>query len=427
MVLPFLALLVLLALGMPIGFAMVTASLIYMTLVGGIPLGQVTQSMALSVDSFTILAVPLFILAGNLMNTGGVTRRVFRFANVLVGHLRGGLGHVCIVASMIFAGMTGAATAEAAGLGILEIKAMRDEGYDLDFAAALTGAAATIGPIIPPSIPFVIYGVLANCSVGALFLGGFVPGLLMGLSLMCITFYYARKRNYPRRQRATRRELWASVKESFLPLQCPVIILGGIWGGIFTPTEAASVAVVYALILGLIVYKELRPADLPGIIKSTLVATSTVCFIVAGATLFAWIMAREQIPQQIGAFLLSLTSSPAGLLLILNLFLLVVGCFMEAIAAMTILVPILLPIIVSVGVDPVHFGLVMTLNLMIGLLTPPVGLVLYIVSKIADMSFGRLARATAPFLVPLLIVLALITYIPQLVLWLPNLLLRRGL
>lgn len=423
MIIAFVVLLFLLACGMPIGFALIAASLSYMMLTGGIPLALITQSMALSVDSFTILAVPLFILAGNLMNTGGVTRRVFQLANALVGHFRGGLGHVNILASLIFSGMTGAATADAAGLGTLEIKAMRDEGYDAEFAAALTAASATIGPIIPPSIPFVIYGVLANASIGALFLGGIIPGVLMGILLMVWTSIYAWRRNYPRRPRASVGEIWRAIKESFLPMQCPVIILGGIWGGIFTPTEAASVAVVYALILGLMVYKELRLADLPRIITATLSTTSTVCFIVAGATLFAWIMAREQVPQQIGTYLLSLTQDRYTLLLILNLFLLAVGCFMEAIAAMTILVPILLPIIVSVGIDPVHFGIVMTLNLMIGLLTPPVGLILYIVSKIADISFAAMVRAVAPFLVPLLIALLLITLVPGFVLWLPRALL----
>lgn len=404
----------------PIAFALLISSVAYLTHYGGVPLRVVTQRMAAGPDSFPLLAVPLFIMAGSLMNTGGITERIFDFARTLVGHWTGSLGHVNILASIIFSGMSGAAIADAGGLGVIEIEAMRAEGYDDEFSVAITAASSTIGPIIPPSIPMVVYGVVAGVSVGGLFIGGVIPGLLMALSLGIMVYYYAVKRNYPKHPRATLPELWQSLKSSFLPLMTPVIIIGGIFTGVFTPTEAAVVAVIYAAILGTVIYKELTLQDLHRILLDTVETTASVMLIVATASIFGWILAREQIPQLVAAGLLGVTRNPYALLFLINIFLLIVGCFMETTAALTILIPVLLPTVTSVGVDPLHFGLVMILNLMIGLLTPPLGMVLNVLVSVSKVPFEDVARATIPFLVPLIVVLFLITYIPGLVLWLPR-------
>ncbi|MGI6558027.1 MAG: TRAP transporter large permease [Limnochordia bacterium] len=404
----------------PIAFALLISSVAYLTHYGGVPLRVVTQRMAAGPDSFPLLAVPLFIMAGSLMNTGGITERIFDFARTLVGHWTGSLGHVNILASIIFSGMSGAAIADAGGLGVIEIEAMRAEGYDDEFSVAITAASSTIGPIIPPSIPMVVYGVVAGVSVGGLFIGGVIPGLLMALSLGIMVYYYAVKRNYPKHPRATLPELWQSLKSSFLPLMTPVIIIGGIFTGVFTPTEAAVVAVIYAAILGTVIYKELTLQDLHRILLDTVETTASVMLIVATASIFGWILAREQIPQLVAAGLLGVTRNPYALLFLINIFLLIVGCFMETTAALTILIPVLLPTVTSVGVDPLHFGLVMILNLMIGLLTPPLGMVLNVLVSVSKVPFEDVARATMPFLVPLIVVLFLITYIPGLVLWLPR-------
>lgn len=404
----------------PIAFALLISSVAYLTHYGGVPLRVVTQRMAAGPDSFPLLAVPLFIMAGSLMNTGGITERIFDFARTLVGHWTGSLGHVNILASIIFSGMSGAAIADAGGLGVIEIEAMRAEGYDDEFSVAITAASSTIGPIIPPSIPMVVYGVVAGVSVGGLFIGGVIPGLLMALSLGIMVYYYAVKRNYPKHPRATLPELWQSLKSSFLPLMTPVIIIGGIFTGVFTPTEAAVVAVIYAAILGTVIYKELTLQDLHRILLDTVETTASVMLIVATASIFGWILAREQIPQLVAASLLGVTRNPYALLFLINIFLLIVGCFMETTAALTILIPVLLPTVTSVGVDPLHFGLVMILNLMIGLLTPPLGMVLNVLVSVSKVPFEDVARATMPFLIPLIVVLFLITYIPGLVLWLPR-------
>jgi tripartite ATP-independent transporter DctM subunit len=404
----------------PIAFALLISSVAYLTHYGGVPLRVVTQRMAAGPDSFPLLAVPLFIMAGSLMNTGGITERIFDFARTLVGHWTGSLGHVNILASIIFSGMSGAAIADAGGLGVIEIEAMRAEGYDDEFSVAITAASSTIGPIIPHSIPMVVYGVVAGVSVGGLFIGGVIPGLLMALSLGIMVYYYAVKRNYPKHPRATLPELWQSLKSSFLPLMTPVIIIGGIFTGVFTPTEAAVVAVIYAAILGTVIYKELTLQDLHRILLDTVETTASVMLIVATASIFGWILAREQIPQLVAAGLLGVTRNPYALLFLINIFLLIVGCFMETTAALTILIPVLLPTVTSVGVDPLHFGLVMILNLMIGLLTPPLGMVLNVLVSVSKVPFEDVARATIPFLVTLIVVLFLITYIPGLVLWLPR-------
>ena len=407
--------------GMPIFFSLGLISLLYLMSHHEILL-SVPQRLSMTADSFPLLAAPFFILMGNLMNTSGVTRRIFNFANSLVGHIKGGLGHANIVASIIFAGMSGAAVADAAGLGTIEIEAMKEGGYDVDFAAAITAASATIGPIIPPSLPMIIYGVLANTSVGGLFLGGVIPGLLMGVSLMIYVYLFARRRNYPHHAFPTLREFALSFKEAFLSLLTPVILLGGIFSGVFTPTEAAAVAAFYALLLGFF-YREISIRDLPGIILQTIETNAVIMALVMTASLFGWVITRAQVPQLMGTFLVGISDNPLLILLLLNVFLLFVGCFMEAIAAQMILIPILLPVVLRLGISPIHFGVMMVLNLMIGTLTPPIGVVLYVTANVANISFERITKATFPLLVPLLIVLLLVTLFPQLTMLLPSVIL----
>ncbi len=413
----------LMLLGLPIAVSMgLTAILTFLALGEPGLLSMVPQRMYAGTTGFPLLAIPFFILAGNLMNTGGMTQRIFRFAQCLVGHIKGGLGHVNVVGSMIFAGMSGSAVADAAGLGMVEIQAMLKAGYDRRFSAAVTAASSTIGPIIPPSIPFVIFGSMTGTSVGRLFLGGFLPGLVMGLALMITVYIVAEQRGYPRERRATLRELLDSSLDGAAALGAPIIIIGGILAGIFTPTEAAVVACIYALILGLVVYREIGLADLPRILWETLEHTIRVMFIISAASLFGWLLIQQRIPTMIVEGLMALTGQRWVLLLIINGILLILGCFMEGIAIMLLTIPVFMPLVATVGVDPVHFGVMMTLNLMIGLLTPPVGMCLYAVSSISQVPLWPLARELWPYIAALLVSLALITYIPGLVLWIPNLL-----
>jgi tripartite ATP-independent transporter DctM subunit len=370
--------------------------------------------------SFTLLAIPFFILAGNLMNTGGMTQRLVRFAQCLIGHIRGGLGHVTVVTNMIMAGMSGSAVADATGTGIILIPAMEKAGYPRSFSAALVGAASTIGPIIPPSIPFVIFGSITGTSVGRLFLGGFLPGVLMGILLMITVAILAKRRGYPREQRATSRDLLVATLQATPAWGAPIIIIGGILAGIFTPTEAAVAASLYALILGLLVYREIKVADLPRILWETIQNTVQVMFIISAASIFGWLLIRQQVPTTIVESLMSLTATPWIVLLIINVILLILGCFMEAIAIMLLTIPVFMPLIARVGVDPVHFGVVMTLNLMIGLLTPPVGMCLYAVSAISKVPLWPLAKELWPYIVALTVCLFLVTYVPGLVVWIPN-------
>jgi tripartite ATP-independent transporter DctM subunit len=414
-------LLLLIAMGFPVAFSMGLTSFFYI-LKEGLVVITIPQRMIAGIDNFTFLAVPFFILAGNLMNTGGITRRLFRFATSIVGFIPGGLGHANVVGSIIFAGMSGAAIADAGGLGTIEIKAMKDEGYDIEFSAAITAASSTIGPIIPPSIPMIIYAAFGGVSVGKLFLAGAVPGFLMGISLMVMIYIVSVKRKYPVHAKLDFKEIWVSFKKGLPPLFTPIIILGGIMLGIFTPTEAAVVASAYALFLGVVVYREIKIADLPRIFLQTALTTTIVIFIVSTASVYGWLLAREQVPQNVALLLFSITTNPHLILLILVGFLLIVGCFMETTASLIILVPILVPMVTQLGIDPVAFGLVMVLTLMLGLITPPVGVVLYLIADIARISFEDLVSATLPFLLPLLIVLLLITFVPQIAMFLPNLL-----
>ncbi len=413
-------------LGVPIAVAMgLTAVGTFIFLDEAFVLPMLAQRMYSATTGFTLLAIPFFILAGNLMNRGGITHRVFRFAQAMVGHLRGGLGHVNVVSSMIFSGMSGAAVADAAGLGLVELEAMKKRGYDPAFSAAVTAASSTIGPVVPPSIPFVIYGSITGESVGRLFLAGCLPGVLMGLSMMVAVYFVSKQRRYPRGKRAGFKELVLSAKDSFFAVCMPVLIIGGILGGIFTPTEAAVVASIYALLLGLFVYREIRLRDLPHIIWETITQSVKVLFIIASAGFLGWLLIHQQIPQQVITGLTALSSTKWVLLLIIIAILLILGCFLEGIAVLVITIPVFMPLIERFGVDPIQFGVIMILCSMLGLLTPPVGMSLYAVSSISGVSVGRLSRELWPYLIGIFLVLLSITYIPPLSLGIPDLLMPR--
>jgi tripartite ATP-independent transporter DctM subunit len=410
-----------LVIGVPVAISLAGASLLYVMLEGVQPHLVVLHRMIGGIDSFPLLAIPFFIMAGSLMNSAGITNRIYDFALALVGWLKGGLGHVNVVGSVIFAGMSGTAVADAGGLGNIEIRAMRDHGYSVDFAVGVTGASSTIGPIIPPSLPFVIYGVMANASIGKLFAAGVIPGLVMALTMMIMVTYYAHTRGWYRDAKFSIAKLWATGRRAFLPLLTPVILIGGMTTGVFTPTEAAIAATAYAIFLGMLVYRTLSFKNLIKVSMETAETTAIILLIVAGASIFGYLITLTKVTDNVSALVLSVTEEPWIILLLVNVFLLIVGCFMETIAAITILVPVLLPLMDRIGVDPVHFGLIMVLNLMIGLLTPPVGMVLYILARVSGISFERTTRACLPFLVPLLVSLALVTYWPGMVMFLPNL------
>ncbi|UYG00691.1 MULTISPECIES: TRAP transporter large permease [unclassified Halomonas] len=420
-ILLFAALGVLLLIGAPVAVALAGSSLIYLLAADRIPDIVLIQRMVGGVDSFPLLAVPFFILAGNLMNVCGVTERIFNFADSMVGWMRGGLGHVNVGASVIFAGMSGAAIADAGGLGAVEIKAMREQGYDVDFAVGITGASSTVGPIIPPSLPLVVYGVVAGASIGQLFVAGIVPGLLIAGLLMLMVAVISHRRGYPVGARFSLTRLASTFVHAALSLLIPVIIVGGIVLGIFTPTESAIAAVAYVLVLATLVYRSAGWRQIITVFRETIEMTSVVLLIVAASSIFAWILTREGVPTAFAGAVMAVADNPILILILINLILLVVGCFMETVAAITILTPVLLPLAVQAGVDPVQFGIIMVLNLMIGLLTPPVGLVLFVLARVADISFPRAVRATLPFIAALLVSLVLITFIPALTLWLPSL------
>ena len=413
-------------LGIPVAVAMgLTAVLTFLVMGQADILTMTAQRMYASTTSFTLLAIPFFILAGNLMNTGGITERIFRFARALVGHVWGGLGQVNIIASMIFSGMSGAAVADAAGLGMIEMKAMKDNGYDWKFSAAVTAASSTIGPVIPPSIPFVIYGHLTGVSVGRLFLAGVVPGALMGTALMIAVYFVSKHRNYPREEHTNLKEIISSAKDAALPLGTPVIIIGGILSGQFTPTEASVVACLYALLLSLAIYRSIRIKDLPAIFWDTLTHTVRIMFIIASAGFFGWLLILHRIPAQVIESLTAVSSNYIIVMLLIIFVLLIFGCFLEGIAVLLITIPIFQKIIAYYAIDPVQFGVVMTLASMIGLLTPPVGMCLYAVSSITGVSIGELTKEMWPYLLGIFLVLLAVAYIPGISLWLPNLLMGR--
>ncbi|MDN3523192.1 TRAP transporter large permease [Halomonas ramblicola] len=418
----FSAFLVLLLIGMPIAFALGIASLAYL-LLEGISLTIVPQRLYAGIDTFVLLCIPGFVLAGNLMNVGNITENIVRFSNALLGHIRGGLGLANVGGSMIFGGISGTAVADSASIGSVMIPGMAKSGYDKPFAAAVTAASSTVGPIIPPSVPMIIAGSLSGVSVGRMFLAGAVPGLLLGLAMMVTVYILAVRRGYPKGTRVPFLQLLREARTAFWALLMTAIILYGIIGGFFTPTEASIVASLYALVVGMYVYKGLSWRKLPAILTDTVFTSAALLLMVGLANLFGWILTSEQIPQMIAALILTISENPLVVILILNLILLFVGAFMETIAALIILFPALLGVATGVGMDPVHFAVMAVLNLMIGLTTPPVGVCLFVVAGIGKLPMLTVARAIVPFLICNLAVLLLVSYVPAISLWLPTLLL----
>lgn len=386
----------------------------------GTPIAAMLQRMTKSIsDSFPLLAVPFFIFAGNLMNSGGITERIFSFARILVGHFRGGLGQVNIFASVIFSGMSGSALADAGGLGSMEIKAMRKAGYGASFSGAVTVASCVIGPLIPPSIPMVIYGVLADVSIGRLFLGGVVPGLLTAGALMILVARISKQRNYPQDPKPKLADICQSFLKAWPALLTPFIIISGIAFGFFSPTEAAVIASSYAIMLS-IFYKEFSLFTLKKAVLDTVKTTASVCFIVATASVFGWILAVQQAPEHLANWLTALTDNPLYLMILINLAVLIAGFFVEGLAIMILVIPALAPTLLVSGIDPVHFGVVFIFNLMIGMMTPPMGVGLFVVSSVGEIPFEKLAKSVLIFLLPLAIVLLLLIFFPPLVTALPN-------
>jgi tripartite ATP-independent transporter DctM subunit len=418
---------VLLFLGVPIGLGMIGTALVILTGLRGIenlPLDMIAQRMVYGVNNFALLAIPAFLLIGKMMNSSGITDRIFNMARSVVGHYKGGLGHVNVVANMIMAGMSGSAVADAAGLGRIEIKAMTDDGYPVEFSAALGAAAATMGPVIPPSIPAVVYGALASESIGKLLVGSLIPGVMMGIGLMIYVSIISHIRHYPTKTRASLNEFLLSMKRGILPLFIPIIIIGGIYTGIFTATESSAIALLYCVLISFFVYKSIRLTEFIGVIKETMIDTAVILFIIGGSSAYSWVLARYQVTNDFIRWASANVHTPAMLLLYINLFLLLIGCFIDCVPALFLLTPVLLPLVKQFGIDPVQFGVIMIVNLMIGLITPPVGTVLYTIQRVGNIPFGNLARAVIPFYIPLAVVLVLVTYVPQIVMFLPNLMFR---
>jgi tripartite ATP-independent transporter DctM subunit len=408
-------------LGMPIFISMGISSFIYILCFHkSIPLLVIPSNMIGMLDSFGFLAIPFFFLAGDLMNTGGITKRLVDFAAALVGHIKGGLSHVSIIANMIMAGVSGSAVADASATGSVLIPAMKEDGYPAEYSAAVVAAAATVGPIIPPSIPMVIYGLLVNVSIGKLFLAGAVPGFLMGLYMIVTSYVISKKRNFPARPRATFRQMVLALFRSSFALMMPLIIILGIVMGIVTPTEAGVVAVFYALFVGLFIYKELHWKDVPRIFRESMINSSYIMIILASSGVFSWLIASMGAGEILARFFTSISSSKWVILGILNVFFLFWGCLLDPNTGLVVVVPMLMPVIEKLGIDPVHFGVVMILNLMIGLVTPPVGFLAYVTTTIAGARFEQVVKESWVFILALLLALLTVTFFPELVLWLPR-------
>lgn len=417
----FLILFALLLTSTPISFsaALATAGGIFSA--GNMNIAVIAQKMFESTNSFTLIAVPLFILAGRFMALGGITRDLLNFSSVLVGFLRGGLAYVNVVASMFFAGITGSAAADTASIGAILIPTMIDRGYEKDFSVAVTATSSTIGVMIPPSIGMILYGVAANVSIGDLFMGGAIPGILVGFGLMAVCAVYAKKRNYPREEKYAFKDALKILLKGIPAMMTVVIIIGGIIAGFFTATEAAVVAVIYTLLLGMFYYKELKLKDIPGILVEVSVTVGMVVMMVASTSALGWLFARMGVPAKLTAAMLSISDNRyviMGLILILLLF---IGTWLDNAAAITLFTPILFPVAMSIGMDPVHFGVVMIVGLAMGMFTPPVGVCLFIACGIAKVSITDTLKAFIPFFLVMLAILVLITYVPQISLWLPNL------
>ena len=415
---------VLLLIGVPISIS-IGASAVLGCLSLGYPLVVIGQKMVSGIDSFLLIAVPLFILAGNLMNAGKITEKLFDTAKELVGWIPGGLGHANVVASIIFAGMSGSAVADAGGLGAIEMEAMKTNGYDEDFSGAVTAASSVIGPIFPPSIPLIIYGSVASVSVDKLFMGGVVPGVLMGALLMIMILGFAIVRRYERHPfhfvKLIRQTLY-----SIPAIITPLIILAGFVGGWFTPTEASSIAVIYSLLIALLVYRTLDLKSFLKCLKDSAISSANTLFIIGTSTLFTYVMAMEGISRQFSGFILGISDNPAVVLLVINVLLLVLGMIMEPGAILTLMLPVLLPIAQGLNLDLVHFGVMVVLNLMIGQVTPPFGVCLFVISDVNKIKLEKLYKSILPFLIPLILTLLIVTYFPPVVTWLPNVLLTAG-
>jgi tripartite ATP-independent transporter DctM subunit len=414
-------------LGLPIGHAMIGGSVLYLWL-AGLDMGTAAEQLLNGMyTSYVLLAIPLFILAAEFMNTGSIMDRLLRFCNALVGRYRGGLAHVNVVQSIIFAGMSGSALADAAGSGkLMQVLMTKDGKYTASFAAALTAASSVIGPIIPPSIPLVLYALVSDTSIGYLFLGGVIPGLLMGIVQMALIAYTARRRNFPVEKAVTLRELPRVTWEAVPALLMPVILLGLLYSGVTTPTEAAAAAAAYALLASAVLYRSIGWRDLYGSLLTSARMTISIGMLIAGAIVFNYVVTAENIPKTISVMMKGYELSPLGFLLLANLLLLVLGCFLEGTTILLIIVPVLLPTAQALGVDPVHFGVVAVVNIMIGLITPPYGLLLFMMVKIAEVPLKDLVRDIVPFLAVMIGALALITLIPDLVLFLPRLMGYKG-
>ena len=415
---------ILLILNVPVAMTIAFATLGGIAVIGNLPLMIVTQRMFTGLDTFTLIAVPLFILAGRLMAAGGVTRSLINVANVLVGFLKGGLAYVNVMASLLGSGMTGSAAADTSASGTIMIPVMKERGYETGFTVAITATSSTIGILIPPSIPLVVYGVTTNTSIGRLFIAGFIPGLLMFIALVVVVGIISKKHNYPREERIPVKEAVFIILKGIPAMLTVVIIVGGIRGGFFTPTEGAGIAVAYTSLLGLFYYRGLKVQHIPKIILEVAITTGQVALLVATASALGWLFARQGIPAIISAFLLGITPEKILLLLIINVMLLLVGMFLDLTPAVIIFAPILLPIAVSLGIDPVHFGLIMVVNLAIGLCTPPAGVCLFIACGIAKAPITSVLRGFIAPLLAMIVVLMLVTYIPQLTMFLPNLLMN---
>ncbi|MEC1157684.1 TRAP transporter large permease [Cytobacillus horneckiae] len=420
----FISLFVFLIIGVPIAIALGASALVTIYFTTTLPLTIMTQKAFTALDSFPLLAIPFFMLAGVLMGKAGVSRRLLTLATMLVGWMVGGLAMVTVVTCMFFAAISGSGPATVAAIGSFMIPSMKAKQYDEGFAAALTAASGSIGVIIPPSIPFVMYGVIGGVSIGSMFLAGIIPGMIIGLGLMVVSFLIAKKKDYKPDTSIdySFKAVLKAIYDAKWALLIPVIILGGIYGGIFSPTEAAVVAVVYATLIGIFVHKELSMKDIYECIRESIVINATTMIIVGLSISFAYIMTLEQIPNNIAGFITDLSSNPLVILLVINLILLVVGMFIDTISALVVLTPILLPIVTAVGIDPIHFGVILVANLAIGFITPPLGVNLFVASSIGNVKIERIVSAILPFLLSMLITLFLITYIPVLSTWLPGLL-----
>lgn len=413
--------LILLVIGLPVGYSLILTGLVYFASMDWNVVFFAGAKLVDGIDSFALLAVPFFTLTGILMNSSGITVRIFSFAKSMVGHYTGGMGHVNILASLLFSGMSGSALADAGGLGQLEIKSMRDEGYDDDYSGGITAASCIIGPLVPPSIPLVIYGIVADQSIAKLFLAGFIPGILTAACLMVMAYILAKKRGYERAPKASVKERWESFKASFWALLTPVIIIGGIFSGYYTPTEASVIATVYSIFLGFFVYKELTMKTLFKSVVEAMKICGVTVLMIMGVEFFGQVIAREQISIKVASAFLAISDNPLMMLFMINALLLFLGTFIEALALLVLLVPILVPVVVSAGVDPVFFGIIVILNLMIGILTPPMGMALFVVSRVGRIPVHTITRGVVPFLIPLLVTLVILTLFPQIVLFFPNL------